>query len=41
MFFDDLYWKALWCGFQPLTVGRDDNIFLNRLAQQAIQREIA
>jgi hypothetical protein len=28
-------------GVRPLTVGHDDNIFLNGLAQQAIQQEIA
>jgi len=28
-------------GVRPLTVGHDDNIFLNGLAQQAIQNEIA
>jgi len=28
-------------GVRPLTVGHDDNVFLNGLAQQAIQKEIA
>lgn len=28
-------------GVRPLTVGHDDNIFLNGVAQQAIQQEIA
>jgi hypothetical protein len=28
-------------GVCPLTVGHDDNVFLNRLAQQAIQKEFA
>jgi len=28
-------------GVRPLTVGHDDNVFLNGLAQQAIQQEIA
>jgi hypothetical protein len=28
-------------GVIPLTVGHDDNIFLNGLAQQAIQKEIS
>jgi hypothetical protein len=28
-------------GIQPLTVGHGDNVFLNGLAQQALQKEIA
>jgi hypothetical protein len=28
-------------GIRPLTVGHDDNVFLNGLAQQAIQKEMA
>ena len=28
-------------GVRPLTVGHDDNVFLNGLAQQAIQKEMA
>jgi hypothetical protein len=28
-------------GVCPLTIGHDDNVFLNGLAQQAIQKEIA
>ena len=28
-------------GIRPLTVGHDDNVFLNGIAQQAIQQEIA
>jgi hypothetical protein len=28
-------------GVRPLTVGHNDNVFLNGLAQQAIQNEIA
>jgi hypothetical protein len=28
-------------GIRPLTVGHDDNVFLNGIAQQAIQKEIA
>jgi len=28
-------------GVRPLTVGHDDNVFLNGLAQQAIQQELA
>jgi hypothetical protein len=28
-------------GVRPLTVGHDDNVFLNGIAQQAIQQEIA
>jgi hypothetical protein len=28
-------------GIRPITVGHDDNVFLNSIAQQAIQKEIA
>ena len=35
-----LYWETLW-GVPPLTVGHDDNVFLNGFAQQALQKEIA
>lgn len=28
-------------GVRPLTIGHDDNVFLNGIAQQAIQKEIA
>jgi hypothetical protein len=38
---ENLHRKTMWGGVRPLTVGHDDNVFLNGMAQQAIQREIA